>query len=273
VYVWFDALLNYLSGIGFPEDIGRFNKYWPEVHHVIGKDILWFHTAIWFSVLKALEVPLPKKLLVHAFLINRGLKIGKSAGNVIAIEDLLSRYNDSNGVRYILMRLFNMAKDIEVTTELFDSIYNSELADTYGNLVRRVGVLVKKKLGGTVESGAIDEELEKTLKETIVNYREAMNNYDVSRALTTVMDLLRRANAYINEKRPWEKQDPTKELYTLLETIKYSTTMLYPVIPRAAEKTAEALGFKITDPYKEPPTTQNKYEVKQAPILFKKIKP
>ncbi len=273
VYVWFDALLNYLSGIGFPEDIGRFNKYWPEVHHVIGKDILWFHTAIWFSVLKALEVPLPKKLLVHAFLINRGLKIGKSAGNVIAIEDLLDRYMDSSGVRYILMRLFNMAKDIEVTTDLFDSIYNSELADTYGNLVRRVGVLVKKKLGGTVESGAIDEELEKTLKETLVNYREAMNNYDVSGALTTVMDLLRRANAYINEKRPWEKQDPTKELYTLLETIKYSTTMLYPVIPRAAEKTAEALGFKITDPYQEPPTTQNKYEVKQAPILFKKIKP
>ncbi|ADI32039.1 methionine--tRNA ligase [Staphylothermus hellenicus] len=272
VYVWFDALLNYISGIGYLEDMDRFNKYWPNVHHVIGKDILWFHTVIWFSILKALDIELPKKLLVHAFLINRGLKIGKSAGNVIAIEDLINRYQDSDGVRYILMRVFNMDKDVDVSTELFDSIYNSELADTMGNLIRRIGVLAKKKLGGIVYKREVNKELSTSIMETLNKYNEYMKTYDVSRAIQTVMDLLRKANAYVNMTRPWEKIDPGKELYSLLETVRASTTMLYPIIPKAASKISNAFGFSIGNPAEYVVGEIERYNIVDAPILFRKIK-
>ncbi len=270
VYVWFDALLNYLTGIGFPDDKDRFEKYWPVVHHVIGKDILWFHTAIWFAMLKALGIKPPKKVLVHAFLISEGLKIGKSAGNAVAIEDLISRYQDSDGFRYILMRIFNMGKDVEVTTGLFDTIYNSELADTLGNLVRRVGVLVKKKLGGRVHETSVDEGLEKLMSETLEKYAKAMESFNPSEALDAVMKLLREGNAYVNRTRPWELSDPSKELYTLLEVVRVAVTLLSPVIPMAAERTAKALGFEIRNPFEA--GRQGAYVITEAPILFRKVK-
>ncbi len=271
VYVWFDALLNYVSGIGYGWDMEKFNKYWPAVHHVIGKDILWFHTAIWFSVLHALEIPEPRKLIVHAFLINRGLKIGKSSGNVIAIEDLLEHYNGSDGVRYILMRVFNHGKDVDVSNQVFDSIYNAELADNYGNLVRRVSVMAEKRLGGKVSGETVDPELAEPMEKALREYLEAMDSYDVSRAAAAAMEIARRANAYINEKRPWESSSPEKELYSLLEALRYTTTMLYPIIPRAAETAAQHLGFQIKNPRSLVPGEIDAYSVKRAPILFKKI--
>ncbi|OYT40230.1 MAG: methionine--tRNA ligase [Desulfurococcales archaeon ex4484_58] len=272
VYVWFDALLNYVSGIGYLDDNERFNKYWSNVHHVIGKDILWFHTAIWFSVLKALDIPPPKKLLVHAFLISRGLKIGKSSGNVIAIEDLIERYQDSDGVRYILMRVFNMDKDVEVSTQLFDSIYNSELADTYGNLVRRLGVLAKKKLNGIVYKRSLNDELVKVIDDTREKYLEYMENYEVAQAINTVMDLVREANAYINKVKPWEKKSPDKDLYNLLEALRFATLMLYPIIPKATRKVADSFGFKIEDPEKSSIGSIERYNIIDAPILFRKVR-
>jgi len=272
VYVWFDALLNYVTGAGYLSDEERFKKYWGGVHHVIGKDILWFHTAIWFSVLEALEIPPPKKLIVHAFVINRGLKMGKSAGNIVRIEDLVERYHGSDGARYIIARIFNLYRDVEVSNELLDSFYNSELVDTYGNLVRRVGVLAKKKLNGIVENRGLESGLEKKITETIEAYREAMDKYETPQAITAVMDLLREANAYVNKTRPWEKQEPIEELYSLLETIKYATIMLSPITPRAAGRTSQALGFTITNPYETRLGGQEKYIIREAPILFKKIK-
>ncbi len=270
VYVWFDALLNYLTGAGYLEDEERFKHYWPAAHHIIGKDILWFHTAIWFAMLKALNLSPPKKVLVHAYLINRGFKIGKSSGNVVPIEDLLNRYRGSDGLRYILMRVFNMAKDVDVTTELFDTIYNSELADTLGNLVRRVGVLAKKKLRGEVVEGSIDEHLEILINKTKREFDKALNNYDPSEAIEAVMKLLRESNAYVNKTRPWESDNPSKELYTLLEAVRTAITLLSPIIPQTAEKAARALGFKITNPQKT--EKWDRYRITQAPILFKKIR-
>ncbi len=272
VYVWFDALLNYISGIGYLRDMDRFEKYWSNVHHIIGKDILWFHTAIWFSILKALDIEPPKRLIVHAFLLNRGLKIGKSAGNVIAIEDLLDRYNGGDGVRYILMRIFNHQKDVPVTTELFDSIYNSELADNYGNLIRRVGVLSMKKLNGDVSADRIDEVLEYKISETVEKYNREMENYNVSSAIIAVNELLRTANQYINEKRPWEKNDPSLELYSLLEAIASSSIMLYPVIPEAAGKILNLIGVDEISIKRLSVPLRDRYHVSDAPILFKKVK-
>jgi len=272
VYVWFDALLNYVSGIGYLRDNNQFEKYWENVHHVIGKDILWFHTVVWFSVLKALDIKPPKKLIVHAFLINRGLKIGKSAGNVIAIEDLLDRYNGSDGARYILMRVFNLGKDVEVSTELFDSIYNSELADTYGNLIRRIGVLSIKKSKGIIYKRSLESELEKKIEETIDKYLKAMENYEVSQAINAAMDLAREANAYTNKVKPWEKKHPDRDLYNLLEAIRVTTILLHPVIPRATNKVSKSIGFEIINPLKIEIGGIERYNVVDAPILFRKVK-
>jgi len=270
-YVWFDALLNYVTGAGWNIDDSKFRKYWPSVHHIIGKDILWFHTVIWFSMLKALDIPLPRKVIVHAYLINRGLKIGKSSGNIVAIEDLLERYQDSDGIRYILMRVFNLSKDIDVSTELFDSIYNSELADTFGNLVRRVGILAIKKLGGRVVRKSSDHNLMSLLNITMDRYERSINEYNVSLALETVMNLLREANAYINKERPWGKSDPSKELYSLLETIRVATFLLMPVIPKASEKIVKAFGLKRKIKELDVGSIEE-FNVNDAPILFRKIK-
>ncbi len=272
VYVWFDALLNYISGIGYLRDMEKFNKYWSSVHHVIGKDILWFHTAIWFSVLKALEIDPPRKLIVHAFLLNRGLKMGKSAGNVIPIEALVERYHGSDGVRYILMRIFNHTKDVPVSNQLFDNIYNSELADNYGNLVRRVGVLVMKKLNGTVSGEEVDDELSRTIENAVKKYNKAMVNYDVSTAITSVAELLRKANAYINDVKPWEKQEPRREMYSLMETLCAATTMLHPIIPKATGKVFKAFNAEPGNPLEIQPGINDHYRVSEAPILFKKVK-
>jgi len=271
VYVWFDALLNYLTGVEYLLNNDRFRRYWSEVHHVIGKDILWFHTVVWFSILKALDIPPPKRLIVHAFVINKGVKMGKSAGNVIAIEDLINRYGSSDSVRYLIARVFNLHKDVEVTTELLDSIHNTELADNLGNLVRRVGVLAIRKLNGVVEFKGIDRALEDRIINTLESYRKFMETYEVSKAVVPIMELLREANAYINKVRPWEKREPHEELYTLLEVLKYSARLLSPIMPKISHKLAVSLGFTISNPYVEPIGSQKVYEVRSAPILFKKV--
>ncbi|WP_048058809.1 methionine--tRNA ligase [Desulfurococcus amylolyticus] len=271
IYVWFDALMNYLSGIGYPDDKEKNTLYWSNVHHIIGKDILWFHTAVWFSMLKALDMPPPRRVIVHSYLISKGLKISKSIGNVISIEELVERYNGSDGVRYLLSRIFNTDKDSEVSFELLDSIYNTELADTFGNLVRRVGSLALKKMGGKVYKRSIDENVADVISSGIGAYLDAMRSYEVSKALEHVMNIARYANQYINETKPWEKSNPSKELYTLLELIKVATILLHPFTPMASSKLASAFGFEIENPVNMEPGKTERYTITDAPILFRKI--
>jgi methionyl-tRNA synthetase len=271
IYVWFDALLNYISAIGYGEDDERFKEYWSNVHHVIGKDILWFHTAVWFALLKALDIDPPRKLIVHAFLTQRGAKMSKSVGNIVTIEELLERYKTPDAVRYVLMRIFNMEKDSEFDFNMLDSIYNSELADTYGNLVRRVGVLAIKKLSGKVYRRSLDPKIRDELEGKLASYIDAMESFDVARAAITAIDVARIGNQYLNESKPWEKSDPSKELYTSLEIIRLSTTMLAPIMPRIAKTTASSLGFEIENPSKYNFEGVERYNVTDAPILFAKL--
>lgn len=270
IYVWFDALLNYLSGIGYGVDEERFRKYWATAHHVIGKDILWFHTAVWFSMLKALDLPPPRKVLVHAYLINRGLKIGKSAGNVIPIEELVSRYGGSDGARYVIMRLFNMEKDSEVSFELMDSIYVSELADNYGNLIRRVGSLIMKKTGGKVYKRTLEKQVSEALETAVSAFEKALGDFDVAKALSIAMELARIGNQLVNEWRPWEKPNPSKELYNIAEIIRFTTLLLHPVIPSSTARVANSFGFQIENPLKATPGGLERFNVSEAPILFSK---
>ncbi len=270
-YVWIDALLNYLTGVGFMRDDDNFKKYWAEAHHIIGKDILWFHSAIWFSVLRMLGLSPPKRLIVHAYIVNRGLKMGKSVGNVVLIDDLVERYKSPDAVRYLLMRLLNLEKDVEFDQSLLDNIYNSELADTYGNLVRRAGVLAIRKLGGRVERASPDPGLEQAANSTVERVEKLMAEVKVSEALTAVLDLLREANGYMNRTQPWSLEDPRAPLYNTLEAIRVATNLLYPVMPATAESLSRAFGFRL-EPVSELRFGQvEAYTVTEAPILFQKV--
>ena len=270
IYVWFDALLNYISAVGYLDNKERFKSYWSNVHHVIGKDILWFHTAVWFSILRALDLDPPRKVIVHAFLTFKGAKMSKSVGNVVAIEELLERYGGPDGARYVIMRIFNMDKDSEFDYDLLDSIYVSELADTYGNLVRRVGVLAQKKLSGKVYRRNIDPRIGEALDAKLHAYVEAMESFDVAKAATHAIEVARVANQYLNETKPWEKSDPGRELYSVLEAIRLATILLYPFTPRASVQVARSLGFPIENPLKAKPESIERYNVMDAPILYKK---
>lgn len=270
IYVWFDALLNYVTGLLHKHGVEGFNKFWSNCVHVIGKDIVWFHTVVWFSILKALDIDPPKRVLVHAFLLNRGLKMGKSTGNVVTIEEMINRYGGSDPVRYLLARVFNMDKDVDVSFELFDSIYSSELVDNYGNLVRRVGVLALKKTSGVIYRRTVDKDVEKAINDCIKLFNEEMQRSNVSSALGEVVKLLSLGNGYLNKTEPWAKESPEREIYNTLEIIRVSTILLHPFIPRTTVKVAEAFNFKITNPLVYTP--QERYEVKNAPILFRKLK-
>lgn len=269
-YVWIDALLNYLTGVGYTRD-ENFEKYWSEAHHIIGKDILWFHSAVWFSVLRMLGLPPPKKLLVHAYIVNRGLKMGKSTGNVVMIDDLVERYGSADAVRYLLMRLLNLEKDVEFDQKLLDSIYNGELADTYGNLVRRAGVLAQRRLGGTVERAEPDEELARLADNAVAKARALMAEARVSEALGAALEVLHEANGYMNRTQPWASEDPRAPLYNVLEAVRVATNLLYPVIPGAAQRVADAFGFQLRPPSQLAFGQTEVFRVADAPVLFKRI--
>lgn len=271
IYVWFDALLNYISAIHYLDNKDVFREYWSSVHHVIGKDILWFHTVVWFSILKALDLEPPRKLIVHAFLTMRGAKMSKSVGNIVSIDEMLQRYG-VDGSRYLLTRIFNMDKDSEFSFELLDSIYTSELVDTYGNLVRRVGVLAQKKCNGKIYRRSVESRFLDEVPVRIGEYLDAMRSCEISKAALIAIDISRLGNQYLNETKPWEKSDPSKELYNVLELIRVATTLLAPITTRASRVISDRFGFDIENPLKLKLETVERYTVKEAPILFRKLK-
>jgi len=271
-YVWIDALLNYLTGIGYLSDNSKFEKYWREAYHIIGKDILWFHSIIWFSLLRMLGLNPPKRLIVHAYIVNRGLKMGKSVGNIVLIDDLMERYMTADAVRYLLMRLLNLEKDVEFDQSMLDNLYNGELADNYGNLVRRASTLAIRKLGGRVKRVKLDSELEKLASEVVKDVQGYMSRIKIAEALVRIFDLLRAANAYMNKTQPWKAEDPEPLLYNTLEAIRIATNLLHPVMPGITETVAQAFGFKFKVPDELRFGDQDEFTVKEAPILFKKVK-
>ena len=271
IYVWFDALLNYISAIHYLDDKDVFTEHWSAAHHIIGKDILWFHTVVWFSILRALDLEPPRKLIVHAFLTSRGAKMSKSVGNIVSIDEMLQRYG-VDGSRYLLTRISNMDKDSEFSFELLDSVYTSELVDTYGNLVRRVGVLAQKKCGGKIYRRSIESKLADEVPVKIGEYLDAMKSYEASRAAQIAIDLARTGNQYLNEAKPWEKSDPSRELYNALELIRVATILLAPITTRASRVVSERFGFTIENPLKLRLESIERYNVAEAPILFRKLK-
>ncbi|MEM2512656.1 MAG: methionine--tRNA ligase [Ignisphaera sp.] len=271
VYVWIDALLNYLSSLGYPKDLNKLENFWGNAIQFIGKDILWFHTAVWFSLLAMLDLPPPKKLVVHAYLTVKGQKMGKSLGNVISIDDVVERYKNPEVVRFIVARIANYDKDSEVSWEIYDEIYTNDLVNNYGNLVRRVTILAQKLLEGIVEKD-IDAEFAKIVAELRSKAVESYSELKIAEAVKYALEISHEANAYLNRKEPWRSSNPRQTIYTSLEAIRITSLLLYPVMPKTIEKLFTMLNIDIGKGLEQLNVGFiDKYVVKESPILFKKI--
>ena len=247
VYVWLDALSNYITGIGYdPEGSGeQFEKLWPADLHVIGKDIVRFHTIYWPIILMALGLPLPKQVLGHPWLLVGDDKMSKSRGNVIYADDMAKRFG-TDAVRYYLLSEMPFTQDGTITYESFITKYNADLANTLGNLVNRSVAMAGKYFGGNVKAGGtageFDSELIACANETVQKYYSLMDIYHNAEACDTVMNLAKRCNKYIDETAPWvlakdesKKAELETVLYNLLECIRLLANLLAPIMPESAE--------------------------------------
>ncbi len=249
IYVWIDALSNYITGIGYNPDgsSDMYKKYWPADLHVIGKDIVRFHSIYWPIILMALGEPLPKQILAHPWLLSGDDKMSKSKGNVIYADDMVKRFG-TDAVRYYLLSEMPFAQDGVITYEGFINKYNTDLANTLGNLVNRTIAMTNKYFGGTVSKPTADfDEFDKDLRDTalatVEKYGRLMDAYKNADACECVMNLARRCNKYIDETMPWalakdEASKPRLEavMYNLLEGIRLLAELLAPIIPESAEK-------------------------------------
>lgn len=259
IYVWIDALSNYITALGYSPDSESetFKKYWPADLHVIGKDILRFHTIYWPIMLMALGLPLPKQVLGHPWLLFANDKMSKSKGNVIYADDLVEFFG-VDAVRYYLLHEMPYANDGNITYDMIISRFNSELANVLGNLVNRTVAMNNKYFGGVIQAPVagepIDEELKAVAAETVKNVQAKMDEYRVAEALDEIWNLLRRSNKYIDETTPWSlaKDEANSArlgtvLYNLLEAIRISAVLLMPFMPETAEKIAAQLNTNVLD--------------------------
>ncbi len=253
VYVWFDALVNYISALGYlTDDDTKFKRYWPADIHLIGKDILRFHAIIWPAILMALNIPLPKTVLAHGFWTIKGGKISKSKGNRVDPHELINLYG-VDALRYFL-REVPLGLDGEYSDEAFHRRYHSDLANDLGNLVNRVLTVAEKYTEGKVpEPKEFKEEDTYLLQkgEDVANeVEEAMANFNPANALTQIWEVIQEANRYIDQQAPWnlassgDKDRLNTVIYTLLETLRKISIMLYAFIPNTAEEIQRQLGYK-----------------------------
>ena len=257
IYVWIDALSNYITALGYDPDGSSelFNKYWPADAHIIGKDILRFHTIYWPIMLMALGVELPKKVFGHPWLLFGTDKMSKSKGNVIYADDLVKRFG-VDAIRYYLLSEMPYASDGSITYTTIIERYNSELANTLGNLVNRTIAMSNKYFGGEVmpsdTTETVDDDLKKVLINSVKEVEKCMDDFRVSDALETIFSAARRSNKYIDETTPWLlAKDESKKarlgtvLYNLLESIRIIAVQLKPFMPETSDKILAQLNTNI----------------------------
>lgn len=249
IYVWIDALSNYITGLGYDVDGDSdelYNKYWPADLHLIGKDILRFHTIYWPIMLMALDIPLPKQIFGHPWLLQGDGKMSKSKGNVLYADDLVNIFG-VDAVRFFVLHEMPFDNDGVISWELVIERVNSELANTLGNLVNRTISMSNKYFDGIVSNEAVEEETDKDLKDVVTSVAgkvaEKMEKLRVADAITEIFNLFRRCNKYIDETMPWvlakeeDKKDRLKTvLYNLIESISIGASLLEPFMPETSEK-------------------------------------
>ena len=258
VYVWIDALTNYITGIGYDPDgsSDMYKKYWPADVHIIGKDIVRFHTIYWPIMLMALDVPLPKQVFGHPWLLFGADKMSKSRGNVIYADDLVELFG-VDAVRYYLLSEMPYTSDGSITYETIIERYNSDLANTLGNLVNRTVAMTNKYFDGEVMSADVTEDIDNELKtlavDTVAKVDKLFGEYRVSDTLEAIFSLAKRCNKYIDETMPWAlAKDEEKKarlgtvLYNLLEGIRFTAVLLSPFMPETAQKIFEQINTDVT---------------------------
>jgi methionyl-tRNA synthetase len=261
IYVWLDALTNYITGIGYDAEgnsTEQYKKLWPADLHLIGKDIIRFHTIYWPIFLMALGEPLPKQVFGHPWLLMSGGKMSKSKGNVMYADDLVDFFG-VDAVRYYVLHEMPYDNDGNITWELIAERLNSDLANTLGNLVNRTISMSNKYFGGIVaDKGVVDEAIDTDLKNTVTGTYakvvDRMSTLRVADALTEIFGIFKRCNKYIDETEPWVlAKDPAKSdrlstvLYNLVEGIVIGTSLLQPYMPETAEKIAKQLNTSLRD--------------------------
>ena len=258
VYVWLDALTNYITGIGYDADnnhLEDYKKYWPADVHIIGKDIIRFHTIYWPIFLMALDVPLPTKVYGHGWLLQDGGKMSKSKGNVIYADDLVN-YFGKDAVRYYVLTAMPQDNDGLISWESVIDTINSDLANVYGNLVSRTIAMSNKYFGGLVkdagENESVDDELKSVVREAVNKVSAKMDEFKIADAISEVFAVFRRANKYIDETMPWAlAKDPAKQdrlatvLYNLTESIIIGTSLLSSYMPDTCAKVAKMFNSEL----------------------------
>ncbi len=256
VYVWIDALTNYITSLGYPDNTENFKKYWPADLHLVGKEITRFHAIIWPALLMALELPMPKQVFGHGWLVINGGKISKSLDNYADPREYIKSFG-VDAVRYYALKEVPVGSDGNFSVEAMVSRANSDLANTLGNLVTRTVSMSHKYFDGFVNNRNIKEDSDIELINSINNLKtlvdEKINTLKVNEALEVIMEHLRKANKYIDITTPWVlAKDENKQerletvLYNLIESIRVSTILLLPFIPQTSEKILKTLSTKKT---------------------------
>ena len=255
-YVWFDALLNYITAIGWGTNEGKFNNYWPADYHLMGKDIITTHAVYWPTMLMACDLKLPKTIFAHGWWLTEEEKMSKSTGNVIKPLDLTKQYG-VDALRYYLMRNMVLGQDASYSFESFKDRYNADLANDYGNLVNRVLILIYKnfdqKIPNTGEYNTIDLELISSVKQLPNQIIKYYNELKIHDAIENIMKIFRILNKYLEMKAPWKaikedeqgKLSAANTLYISADLLKIGSILINPIIPEKSNKVLELLGTEL----------------------------